>query len=139
MKLESDPRVAEIFNDYPETVKQQMRTLRELILAVASQMDGLTHLEETLKWGEPSYLTKYGSTIRIDWKIKSPNQYAIYFKCTSQLVPTFKSLYGTIFNFEKNRAILFTLDAEIPVVELKHCISLALNYHKLKHLPLLGV
>ena len=28
---------------------------------------------------------------------------------------------------------------ELPVNELKHCISLALTYHRVKRLPLLGV
>ncbi len=40
--------------------------------------------------------------------------------------------------FEGNRAVLFDVDTSIPVAELKHCISLALTYHKVKHLPLLG-
>lgn len=139
MKLQIDPRVIDIFNTYPEFVKQQMLTLRDLIIAAASQTDDLTELEETLKWGEPSYLTKHGSTVRIDWKAKKPEQYAIYFKCTSRLVPCFKTLYGDLFEFENNRAILFKVEDTIPEKELKHCISLALNYHKIKHLPLLGV
>mgnify|MGYP003144441943 CR=1 FL=1 len=67
-----------------------------------------------------------------------PEHIAVYFKCTSKLVPTFKSLYKDKFNFEGNRAIVFQLKDKIPVKELKHCIALALTYHKIKHLPLLG-
>tara|TARA_R110002049_G_scaffold47596_2_gene137128 strand:- start:287300 stop:287650 length:351 start_codon:yes stop_codon:yes gene_type:complete len=115
-----------------------MLHLRTLVLQAAEDLAGLEKLEETLKWGEPSYLTKYGSTVRIDWKAKKPDQYAIYFKCTSKLVPTFKVLYKNQFEFEGNRALIFKLDDPIPVAEIKHCISLALNYHKIKHLPLLG-
>jgi hypothetical protein len=116
-----------------------MLHLRELVLSAATEVEGLEQLEETLKWGEPSYLTKYGSTVRIDWKAKTPEQYAIYFKCTSLLVPTFKALYKNKFNFEGNRAIVFKLNEKIPEAELKHCISMALTYHKIKQLPLLGV
>ena len=36
------------------------------------------------------------------------------------------------------RAIVFGETDEFPVDELKHCISLALTYHRVKHLPLLG-
>ncbi len=85
-----------------------------------------------------SYLAKKGSTIRMDWKAKAPNQYAMYFKCTSKLVETFKEVYGDIFKYEKNRAIVFDLEDEVPKEELKECIRLALHYHSLKHLPLLG-
>ncbi|WP_313111968.1 DUF1801 domain-containing protein [Aequorivita sediminis] len=139
MELITNYKVQEVFQNYPEKVKQQMLSLRELVINTASDIKEIDKLEETLRWGEPSYITKFGSTLRIDWKSKKPNQYAIYFKCTSKLVPTFKTLYKNEFNFEKNRAICFELDAEIPRDELKQCISMALMYHKLKHLPLLGV
>lgn len=139
MKLKSDPRVKTVFKKYPKSVMTQMNYLRELILETASEIEGLDSLQETLKWGEPSYLAKSGSTLRIDWKEKSPDQYAMYFKCTSKLVPTFKAVYKDKFEFEKNRAIVFKLNDKIPKEELKSCIRMALTYHKIKQLPLLGV
>ena len=138
MILTSNAKVKNVFNNYPKYVQRQLLNLRKLVLNTASEIDGLEELEETLKWGEPSFLTKHGSTIRMDWKEKTPDQFAIYFKCTSQLVPTFKTIYKNKFNFEGNRAIVFKLNEKIPETELKHCISMALTYHKIKHLPLLG-
>ncbi|MEQ9313508.1 MAG: DUF1801 domain-containing protein [Cytophagales bacterium] len=138
MNLSTNPKTTEVFENYPDSVRSQMEQLRELILEAASEVDGLENLEETLKWGEPSYLTKHGSTVRMDWKEKKPDQYAMYFKCTSKLVPTFKELYQDTFIFEGDRAIIFKLDEKIPKNELKHCIKLALTYHKVKHFPLLG-
>lgn len=138
MKLTTDPRVPAVFEGYPSKVAGQMAQLRELILEAASEVEGLEKLEETLKWGEPSYLTKHGSTVRIDWKAKKPDQYAVYFKCTSKLVPTFREVFKGKFSFVTNRAITFSLEEKIPKKELKQCIQLALTYHKVKHLPLLG-
>ena len=138
MELTSNPKVKDIFNNYPKSVQHQLLHLRKLVLSVASEIVGIEKLEETLKWGEPSYLTKHGSTLRMDWKEKNPEEYTIYFKCTSRLVPTFKTLYKNQFEFEGNRAIVFKLKDKIPEVELKHCILMALTYHKIKHLPLLG-
>ena len=138
MKLTSNPKVKDVFKNYPKSVQPQLLHLRELVLSAASKINGLEKLEETLKWGEPSYLTKYGSTVRMDWKEKNPEQFAIYFKCTSSLVSTFKTIYKDKFEFEGNRAIVFKLNDKIPETELKHCISMALTYHKIKHLPLLG-
>ena len=43
--------------------------LRQLIFDVAAKTKDVGQLEETLKWGEPAYLTsesKSGSLIRID-------------------------------------------------------------------------
>ncbi|MEQ8623708.1 MAG: DUF1801 domain-containing protein [Vicingaceae bacterium] len=138
MQLIVNPNVKSVFENYPLKVKNQLTALRDLVLEVANKTEGVEQLEETLKWGEPSYLTKHGSTIRMDWKAKNPEQYALYFKCTSLLVPTFKTLYKEKFKFEGNRAIVFSLNEKIPQKEIMHCISLALRYHKLKHLPLLG-
>ena len=134
-----NPDVEHVFNKYPEFVRENMLKLRELILESAAETTEITDLEETLKWGEPSYLVKNGSTIRIDWKEKAPEQYAIYFKCTSKLVHTFKTVYNDLFRYEGSRAIVFQLNDKIPEVELKSCIKVALTYHKVKHLPLLGL
>ncbi len=138
MKLVVSKNVDLVFNKYPEEVRGKLKNLRRLILETASEIEGLQELEETLKWGEPSYLAKKGSTVRIDWKKAKPTQYAIYFKCTSKLVSTFKTIYPRKFKYEGNRAIVFDLEEKVPAKELKHCISMALAYHSLKHLPLLG-
>lgn len=130
--------VQTVFTNYPEQVKGKLLYLRELILETASELD-LTDVEETLKWGEPSYLSKHGSTLRIDWKEKSPEQYAMYFKCTSKLVTTFQLVFGDLFEYEKTRAIVFKMDDEVPKNELKQCIQAALTYHKVKQKPFLGI
>ena len=130
--------VGKVFHLYPNQVQKKMFRLRKIIFEVAEKSKAIEQIEETLKWGEPSYITNIGSTVRIDWKEKQPNQYGIYFKCTSKLVPTFREIYGKQFNFEKNRAIIFDLKDKIPVKELKECILMALTYHKVKHLPRLG-
>ncbi len=63
--------VERVFAAYPEKVRHCLMVLREVILDVAKE-DGIECLEETLKWGEPSYLSPHGSTIRFDWKPKTP-------------------------------------------------------------------
>jgi len=129
-----DSEVAAIFAAYPEKFRNKLLILRQLIFDTAAKTEGVGELEETLKWGEPSYLSRKGSTIRIDWKLKTPEQYSIYFKCTSLLVPTFKKLYSTEFKYEGNRAIHFNLNDKIPIKKLRHCIEMALTYHTIKNL-----
>ncbi|MCP3773886.1 DUF1801 domain-containing protein [Paenibacillus sp. MZ04-78.2] len=132
-------KVADVFDRYPKHIQEKLLFLRQLILDTASETDGVDTVEETLKWGEPSYIAKSGSTIRINWKESNLNQCAMYFNCNSKLVDTFRELYRDQFNFEGNRAIMFDANDEIPVDELKQCISLALTYHTRKHLPMLGI
>ena len=133
-----NPDVARVFEGYPEAMREKMLRLRQIVLDTASETEGVAALEETLKWGEPSYLTKGGSTIRMDWKARAPDEYAIFFNCNTPLIATFKEVYGDVFTFQGNRAIVFGETDELPAAELKHCISLALTYHRVKHLPLLG-
>ena len=131
--------VAEVFKSYPKHMRKKLLFLRRLVIETASEAEGVGAVEETLKWGEPSYVTKGGSAVRMDWKKAKPHEYAMYFHCQTKLVDTFKELYNDKFKFEGNRAIVFNEDDDIPIDELKHCILLALTYHSRKHLPMLGV
>ncbi|MDC6367393.1 MULTISPECIES: DUF1801 domain-containing protein [Flavobacteriaceae] len=139
MLVTTTPEVKSIFDNYPDHIRPKMIALRKLIIATAKEIEDITKLEETLKWGEPSYLTKTGSTLRMDWKSKSPNQYALYFQCSSRLVETFRAMFKNTFTFEGKRAIVFQLDDKIDQEKLKLCIKAALTYHQVKHLPTLGI
>ena len=139
LQIETSPEVELVFSNYPTVVRKKIQHLRKLIIAAAKEVESISNIEETLKWGEPSYIVKKGSTIRIDWKKSKPEQYAIYFKCTSKLIPTFRMVYGDMFTFEGNRAIVFQLNDKLPETELKKCITTGLTYHKVKQLPMLGL
>ncbi len=131
--------VEEVFNNYPQEMREKLMLLRKLVIETASKSERIFTLEETLKWGEPSYITKNGSTIRMDWKKSKPDQYALYFNCKTKLVDTFKERYGNKFKYEDNRAIVFNKNEEILISELQNCILLALTYHRRKYLPMLGI
>lgn len=135
----ANPKVDEIFTNYPDFVKDKMQQLRELVIETTEEIEGISNLEETLKWGEPSFVTKNGSTLRMDWKEKTPNQYAMYFQCTSRLVDTFRLVFGNKFQYEGNRAIIFQINQKIPKEALKECIKATLNYHNVKNLITLGI
>lgn len=127
----TNEEVAYVFKSFPKETKEKLMVLRQLIFDTAKEIDSVGEIEETLKWGEPSYLTsqsKSGSTIRIN-KRKSKDEYAMYFHCQTNLVSTFRQIYPDEFSYEGNRAIVFNKNENIPINELKHCISLALTYH----------
>jgi hypothetical protein len=128
----SDPAVDAVFGAYPKPLKARLLALRRLIFETAAATKGVGTLQETLKWGQPSYLTtetKSGSTIRIDRVKSAANQYALYFHCQTDLVETFRDLYPTQLRYGGNRSILLNAAEEIPEPELRHCVALALTYH----------
>jgi len=126
-----DPAVAAVFSAYPKPLQTKLRALRRLILDTAKVTKGVGALQETLKWGQPSYLTtetKSGSTVRIDQVKAVPNQVALYFHCQTDLVATFRELYPEL-RYGGNRSILLSADDKLPEAELRHCVGLALTYH----------
>ena len=128
----SDPAVDAVFNAYPAPLKAKLKTLRRLIFQTARTTEGVGSLQETLKWGQPSYLTPQtnsGSTIRIDQVKSAAGRYAVYFHCQTNLVETFRELYPTQLRFEGNRSIVLDAKDELPRAELGHCVALALTYH----------
>lgn len=131
-------RVEALFASYPTEIRDRLLSIRSLIFSVGKKLDGPQSVEETLKWGEPSYATITGSAVRLAWKKSDADNYRVCFHCGTSLIETFRKLYAATLRFEGNRAIAFHKDDPIPVEKLEKCIHLALTYHQRKRLPLLG-
>jgi Domain of unknown function (DU1801) len=129
-----EPAVVAVLDAYPAPIRRKLLALRKLILDTARKTDGVGPLEEALKWGQVSYLTttsRSGSTIRIDRVKQAENQVAVFFHCQTNLVETFRELYPEL-GYSGNRAILLDAGAKLPEAALRHCVALALTYHKRK-------
>jgi hypothetical protein len=125
--------VATAFAAYPAEAREKLFALRALVFATAAATPGVGEIEETLKWGEPAYLTprsKSGSTIRMAWKASAPTRYALYFNCQTDLVESFRATFASVLRFEGNRAIVMELSEAPPMDVLALCIKAALTYHR---------
>src|SRR6478736_3353495 len=132
MRRFDDLRVAAVFKAYPPSLRARLMALRELVFDTAARTAGVGALRETLKWGQPSYLTAEsgsGTTVRIDRLKGRDDGYAIYFHCQSGLVETFRTIYPDTFVYEGKRAIVLKAKDRLPVRALGHCIGLALTHH----------
>lgn len=120
------------WKDLPEQLAERLVQLRQLILQAASEDPAIGPLEETTKWGEPAFLTSAtgsGTTLRINPHKKSPEKYALYVHCQTDLVERYRQLYDDELTFDGNRAVVFDSKEELPVDAVKHCIAMALTYH----------
>ncbi len=124
-------------DSYPRHIKPLILELMDLVFSVAEDLD-LGEIDETIKWGEPSYQVKNGSPARIDWKSKYPDKYYLFFHCQTKLVDTFRELYSDSLEFEGNRAIVLYVNRDLPKQVIRHCLELAMRYKSIKHLLLLG-
>ena len=129
--------IEEKIRDYPQTAQKILLSLHELILKTAKEL-GQDEPVQSLKWGEVSYASKAGSPIRIDWKEKTPGSVYLFFNCQTRLVETFRELYGDQLVLEGKRALRLSTDEKYDKNILRSCIEMALDYHSLKKLPLLG-
>jgi Domain of unknown function (DU1801) len=124
-----------VFQGYPPQMRKNLLVLRELIFQTAASTPGVGRIKETLKWGEPAYITeesRTGSTVRIAWKKSIPTQYAMYFNCQTNLVSRFRKRFPAELKFEGNRAIVFSQTDKVPNDALAFCIAEALTYHRYK-------
>ena len=138
--IEMPTDVAAAFERFPEPVRERFLQIRAWIFELAKD-EGVAALDESLKWGEPSYGHRGGSPVRFGWKPAQPDICRLLFHCQSRLIPTFRELYGhgpDKLDFEGQRAIAFVHSDPPPDPVIRHCILLALRYHRIKNLPMLG-
>lgn len=126
-----DPNVERAFSAFPDEVKNGLLRLRGLIFDVAARTEGVGRLEETLKWGQPAYLTpetKSGTTIRLG--CPKAGGFAIYVHCQTSIVSDFQALLPDDFDYEGHRAIHFATAVDLPAEKLELFIARALTYHR---------
>ncbi|MCG8509509.1 MAG: DUF1801 domain-containing protein, partial [Rhodospirillales bacterium] len=127
--------VAAIFEGYPAAIGDRLMTVRRMIFETAAA-EAVGPLTETLKWGEPAYLTeatRAGSTVRLGWKPAAPDRFALYFNCNTSLVEDFRRLFPDRLSFEGNRAIVLKPSENLDNLPLGACIAMALTYHRNKN------
>ena len=125
--------VAATFSAFPERVRARLLQARDLIFETAAAIERVGPLTETLKWGEPAYLTeatRSGSTIRLGWFRSSERECAVLFNCRTTLVDDFRERFPDVFAYEKSRAILLDAREPLPKAPLSSCLGMALTYHR---------
>ncbi|MCG6903336.1 MAG: DUF1801 domain-containing protein [Rhodobacter sp.] len=125
------PEVSAVFDSYPAAMRARLLEIRGLIYRVALDCDA-GPLTETLKWGEPAYLTqatKSGTTIRLG-RVKDAAGAAVLFNCNTALVAGFREQFDGVFRFSGKRALLLDIDAPLPEDALAICLARALSYHR---------
>lgn len=134
-KIKKDD-VQRVLDSYSEPTQKMLIFLRTLIFDVANETEGVGTIEETLKWGQMSYLThrpKSGTTIRMDEHQKGSQAIALFVHCQTTLVESFQQMYPDLFEYEGTRAIIFSSLNDEQVEALKHFIEMALTYHQWKN------
>lgn len=127
--------VAEVFARFPEPIRARLLQIREMIFTVADETGGVGPLTETLKWGEPAYLTEKsgsGTTIRLGISKAAPEDCAVFVNCKTNLIETFRAHFADNFAFEGQRALIIPANDTLRREPLALCLQAALTYHRQK-------
>jgi hypothetical protein len=127
------PDIAQALSRHPVRVQEQLLDIRGMIFAAASVTEGVGPLTETLKWGEPAYLTEQsrsGTTIRLGVSKLAPDRGAVFFNCRTNLIESFRAHFAESFAFEGNRGLIIPASAQLADTPLTLCLRMALTYHR---------
>lgn len=114
------------YNAMPDTDRSGALTLRHLILNTADEMDDVTNVDECLRWGQPSYISPIGSTLRI--AVPKSGGFGIYAHCQSSIISDFAGKFGQDFRIDSNRGVLFRTGQDIQPDKLVFLIRHGLRY-----------
>ena len=129
----ASPEVEAAFARFPPGPRRALLALRARIFSVAARTEGVGRLEETLKWGEPAYLTsetRSGTTVRLGYKAAQPDVYRMYVPCSTTLVDEYRARFAGELTFEGDRAVLLPLEGPLPRGPVDACIAAALTYKR---------
>ena len=131
------PDVALAIAACPSVAASAFARLRDLLFETASALPESGSLRETLKWGQPSYLTeapKSGTTIRLGWD-NAGTHISLFVHCQTTLIEEWRQRYSDTLDFVGNRELRIPVDQPFPRAALRHCIAMALTYHSRKMKP----
>lgn len=131
---EMPAEIADTLSTFPEHVQQEMQAIRDRIFALSEEDPNIGEIEEALKWGEISFLTvrpKSGTTVRLGYR-PAKDKLAVFVNCQTSLIADFKEEFSDAFEYEKNRALLFTPKDQSNAHLLEEFLNRALKYHKNK-------
>lgn len=137
-KLDFDnPTIAGKFQAYPAPLRKKLLSLRKMIFDMAASQGEIGVIEETLKWGQPSYSSrnKSATPIRLGQVKNRPGHIALYVHCQSRVIDMFKEIHASDagqFEYDGTRALIIDSTAPLPKAALKSFIRLALTYHLTK-------
>lgn len=128
----ADKKVKSVFDAYPRSLRTRLDQVRDIIFEVASETEDIGPIEETLKWGQPSYLTcetNSGTTVRIDRMGWEKDKYCLFVHCQSGVLDQFRAAFGKQFDYDGNRGVILDAKNELPEEAIRHFVWLALTYH----------
>ena len=134
-----NPEIQQIFECYSNDLRNRLLKIRNLIFKISEECEHVGKIDETIKWGVPSYVTyspKSGTTVRMSGLNSSADKFGLYVHCQTTLISDFKLKYPNL-NYDGTRAIIFNINDESSDDIIKHFLLFALTYHIRKKIEIM--
>lgn len=122
------PEVAAVLAAFPPGPRVGLWRLRDLILDVAAETNAAGTVTEALRWGQPAYLCRQGTTLRLG--VPKSGGFALYVHCRTSLIAEFTSAFPGMDRTEGSRALLFERPDQVDAGRHGWLIARALTYHR---------
>jgi len=120
--------IAAAIADYPEATRDTLLELRALIHRVAARTEGVDAVEETLRWGQPAFICRSGTTVRLAEARGGSGAVGVYTSCQTPLVADFAREHGELFEYDAGRGIHIPAGERMREAEIGDFLSAALTY-----------
>ena len=124
------PAIQSALDAMPDDVRAALLPVRDLIYKLATELS-VGRIEETLKWGQPSYTTpdtKVATPIRLG--VSKTGRPAIFTHCQSTVMTNFQNTCPPEFEFDGNRALYLEPAGDIAMEKIAPLIGAALTYRR---------
>ena len=93
---------------------------------------GIGDLDESLKWGQPSWRPikpRTGSTLRVSWDSGDPDHLPLFVDCKTDLASRMQSLYPDLPQNDGRRRLAVDLTQPLPEQAIAHLAQMTFCYH----------
>jgi len=109
---------------------------RRLFHDVAASAD-TGRLDETLKWGQPSWRPvkpRTGTTLRMGWDANSPERLSFFVDCKTDLAARMRDIYPDLPLNDGQRHLGILVDAVFLQQAITHLAEMTFTYHRARRL-----
>ncbi|SDW21911.1 hypothetical protein [Litoreibacter albidus] len=117
--------IFQVFASMPADVATTLRAARLDILRAAAASNEVGQLDETMKWGEPAYLTcapKTGTTLRLGL---IGGQAAVMVPCSTAIIDDARAIFGPLPELSGKRGLVLGGQRQV----FNYVVDAALHYH----------
>lgn len=119
-------RIAAAFDLPDARARAGLLALRDLILETAKTLPDIGPVEEALRWGQPSYISREGTPLRLG--VPKSARFGLFVHCQSRVIPNYLERYPAWDRIEGTRAVLFDRPDQIEPLRHGWLIRHALTY-----------